>query len=112
MNKAQLTAITETKLGYSTFRTRLYETKQLNMYLANSSVFLSHSHPDKEFVEKAVVFLRQIGIGVYVDWMDSSMSSITNAETANKIKDKIKLCRKFILLATNPLSHQSGVIGS
>jgi hypothetical protein len=38
---------------------------------------------------------------VYIDWLDSSMPPFTSAETADKIKKKIKECNKFILLATN-----------
>ncbi|MBO9573703.1 MAG: toll/interleukin-1 receptor domain-containing protein, partial [Chitinophagaceae bacterium] len=42
-----------------------------------------------------------MGIRVYIDWLDDSMPAFTSAETANKIKKKIRECDKFILLATN-----------
>jgi hypothetical protein len=101
ISKAKLTALTETKLGYKTFSDRITEAKNDSRSLAVTTIFLSHSHDDKEEVKKAVVFLRSIGIRVYIDWLDPSMPPFTSAETADKIKKKIKECNKFILLATN-----------
>lgn len=101
ITKARLTALTETKLGYRTFSDRITEAKNDNRYMAVTTIFLSHSHDDKEEVKKAVVFLRGVGVRVYIDWLDPSMPPFTNAETANKIKKRIKECNKFILLATN-----------
>ena len=46
------------------------------------------------------VFLRSMGVDVYVDWMDETMSKATNGETAQKLKTKIKENEKFIFLAT------------
>ena len=37
---------------------------------AIQSVFLSHSHQDKDLVQPAIIFLKSQGIQVYVDWMD------------------------------------------
>lgn len=64
------------------------------------SVFLSHSHKDKDIVKNAVAFLKSLGVNVYVDWMDEGMPSETTPETARKIKGKIKEHRKFVVLAT------------
>ena len=41
-----------------------------------------------------------MGISVYVDWQDSEMPKNTNGTTAKKIKEKIRQCDKFVLLAT------------
>ncbi|NII29402.1 toll/interleukin-1 receptor domain-containing protein [Pseudoflavitalea sp. X16] len=101
ISKGRLSALTETKLGYRLFSDKLMEAKSQSRYSATSTIFLSHSHDDKDEVKKAVVFLRSIGILVYIDWLDSAMPPFTNAETAEKIKNKIKECNKFILLATN-----------
>ena len=101
LSKARLTELTETKLGYRSFSDRITEAKSDNRYLATTTIFLSHSHDDKEEVKRAVVFLRSIGVRVYIDWLDPSMPPFTSAETADKIKKKIKECNKFILLATN-----------
>jgi hypothetical protein len=101
ITKARLTSLTETKLGYRTFSDRITEAKNELQHMATTTIFLSHSHDDKEEVKKAVVFLRSIGVRLYIDWLDPSMPPFTNAETAEKIKKKIKECSKFILLATN-----------
>jgi hypothetical protein len=101
ITKARLTSLTETKLGYRTFSDRFTEAKNESQYTAATTVFLSHSHVDKEEVKKAVVFLRSVGVRLYIDWLDPSMPPFTSAETAKKIKKKIKECSKFILLATN-----------
>ena len=65
------------------------------------SIFLSHSHHDAELVKKIVLILKNIGVEVYVDWMDDSMPASTCGITAAKIKQKIKQNNKFIFLATN-----------
>jgi hypothetical protein len=101
ISKSRLTALTETKLGYRTFSERITEAKNESSYFATTTIFLSHSHEDKDEVKKAVVFLRSIGVRVYIDWLDPSMPPFTSAETADKIKKKIKDCKKFIFLATN-----------
>lgn len=66
-----------------------------------TSIFLSHSHTEKDIVEQAIAFFRNLGIDVYVDWADKTMPEKPCAETANKIKSQIKENDKFILLATN-----------
>ena len=103
ITKARLTAITETKFGYSSFRSIVNEAKTESKYLADTTIFLSHSHDDLRdgSVDKAIVFLRKLGIKVYIDSHDASMPPFTNAETANKIKEAIISNKKFILLATN-----------
>lgn len=101
LTKNKLETIAYSKIGYRTFSQVLNEAKTESKYLTKTSIFLSHSHDDKEYVEKVVVFLRTLGISVYVDWLDSSMPPTTSAETAEKIKKRIRDCNKFILLATN-----------
>lgn len=87
---------------YSTRTTRLTKTFSLNdaKSRAIKTVFLSHSHTDKDVVEPAVVLLKSIGVTVYVDWKDGTMPTVTSAETAIKIKDNIKKHDRFILLAS------------
>ncbi|WP_426293287.1 toll/interleukin-1 receptor domain-containing protein [Dyadobacter endophyticus] len=64
-------------------------------------IFLSHSHKDKDIVEKVALFLLSQGTFLYVDWKDSSMPPVTSAETANKIKSRIQSCDEFVVLASN-----------
>jgi hypothetical protein len=68
---------------------------------ARGKVFLSHSHSDADLVEPFLLKLFEEGVVVYVDWKDPTMPSVTNPDTAKVLKDRIKQCGKFILLATN-----------
>ena len=63
-------------------------------------VFLSHKHDEQEILQGVVAFLKEEGVDVYVDWMDTSMPAYTNAETAHSLKEKIRVADKFILVAT------------
>lgn len=40
------------------------------------------------------------GVGVYVDWLDPTMPSVTSGDTATKLKGKIRGCRKLVVIAT------------
>jgi hypothetical protein len=69
---------------------------------ADISIFLSHSHKDKELVKGIINLLSYLGkFTIYVDWQDSSMPNTTNRQTAEKIKDTIKELDTFVVLATN-----------
>ena len=63
-------------------------------------IFLSHKHDEFTILQDVVGFFQNEGINVYVDWMDPNMPAYTNAETAHKLKQKIKIADKFILVAT------------
>jgi hypothetical protein len=68
---------------------------------AQVSIFLSHSHKDKELVEGFINLLAYSSqISIYVDWLDSDMPSSTNRETARRIKQKIEDLDYFLVLAT------------
>lgn len=72
-------------------------------YDSKTTVFLSHKHKDLEEIEEAtgvIEFLEDLGVKVYIDSMDNKMPNQTSGETAARIKDVIKYCKKFILLAT------------
>ena len=71
-----------------------------NSFQADTSVFLSHSHKDKELIEPTLAFLRSHGVKIYVDWMDEGMSDTISGETAKKLKDRIRQQKKFLLLIT------------
>ena len=65
------------------------------------TVFLSHSHEDKDLIASFLEFLARQRVYVYVDWLDSKMPRETSPETARLVKERIGQCRKFIMLATN-----------
>ena len=103
LSKSRLTALTASRPGYRTFSEVLNEVKNERRPLAETTIFLSHSHEDLKdgSVDKTIVFLRNLGIRIYIDSHDSSMPPLTNADTANKIKRAVTDNRKFIFLATN-----------
>ncbi len=100
--KSRIETIANRETGYSsTIENRIVnEARQYGPSFHRTSVFLSHSHLDAKIVKPVVVFLRSLGVDVYVDWMDVTMSQKTNGETAQKLKTKIKENEKFIFLAT------------
>ena len=65
------------------------------------TVFISHKHDDLSDLKGIIGFLeKEYGVAAYIDSRDPNVPRITSAETAENIKDRIKSCNKFILLAT------------
>ncbi len=69
-------------------------------YTNSNTVFLSHKHSDLEELKGVMGLLKDYGAKVYIDSMDNKMPKETSGETAKRIKEVIKYCKKFILLAT------------
>jgi hypothetical protein len=68
---------------------------------AKLSIFLSHSHRDIEAVEGLINLLAYFSATtLYVDWQDSGMPSVTNRETAQRLKEKIIELDFFLVLGT------------
>ena len=102
LTKNKLTRIADNKAGYTQKSVILNEARSYsNKHSAETSIFLSHSHYDSEYVKDVVVLLRKMGVNVYVDWMDDTMPKETSGKTASMLKQKIKDNDKFIFLATN-----------
>ncbi|MDR2919668.1 MAG: TIR domain-containing protein [Tannerella sp.] len=100
--KSKLSRIADSKAGYTQKSVILSEARSFsNKYSAKTSIFLSHSHYDSEYVKDTVVLLRKMGVEVYVDWMDDNMPEETSGNTAALLKQKIKENDKFVFLATN-----------
>lgn len=69
---------------------------------AKTKVFLSHKHDDLEELKDLIGFLeKEYDVETYIDSMDKDMPSKTCGKTATRIKRIIKICDKFILLATD-----------
>ncbi len=64
------------------------------------TIFLSHSHKDITAVKGFIKILSRQGINIYIDSLDPSLPTITNRQTADKIKSKIKDIEFFWVLAT------------
>lgn len=99
--------ISESQL--SNYRTRTMNFSRDNFVYLNESysrdktkpmVFLSHKHDELVILHDVIAFLKNEGVDIYVDWMDEEMPAYTNAETAVKLKNRIKVSNKFILIAT------------
>jgi hypothetical protein len=76
------------------------ESKVRNSHDNEITVFLSHKHSDTEDLKRAIALFKRLGVSVYVDWLDEEMPKKTSGVTAQKIKQKIKSNKKFVLLAT------------
>lgn len=70
-------------------------------YGYKSTVFLSHKHDDLKDLRGVIGVLEQLGAKIYIDSMDNKMPKQTSGDTAKRIKEVIKFCKKFILLATD-----------
>lgn len=93
--------LAKNKAGNRNFHQFVNEVRTLSRPTTETSIFLSHSHVDRSFVDLTITFFRTLGVNVYVDWMDSALSDRTSVATADTIKAKIRDNDKFILLATN-----------
>ncbi len=65
------------------------------------TVFISHKHEDLNDLRGVIGLLQRFGVKIYIDSMDNKMPEQTSGETAKRIKEVIRFCDKFILLATN-----------
>lgn len=67
-----------------------------------TTIFISHKHDDLTELKGIIGFLeKKYKVKVYIDSQDVSMPKTTSGETARRIKERIKTCEKFILLATD-----------
>ncbi len=101
ITRNSLAAAVQARAGAKGVRGLVSEARQYSRHLYTTSVFLSHSHSDREEVERVAALLRTLGVDVYVDWMDSTMSSSPDGTTAERLKEKIRTNDKFIFMATN-----------
>lgn len=71
-------------------------------YARKTTVFVSHKHDELQELKGVLGFLQtQFGVKAYIDSQDPSMPKITSETTAANLKERIRRCDKFILLATN-----------
>lgn len=65
------------------------------------TVFLSHKHDDLADLGGIIVVLEHAGAKIYIDSIDNKLPDQTCGDTAVRIKEVIKFCDRFILLATD-----------
>lgn len=99
--------ITESQLSQYRNRTKTFSSENIvnlkesyNRDTSSPMIFLSHKHDENNILQDAVAFLKEEGVDIYIDWMDPTMPAYTNADTAHKLKQRIKAADKFILVAT------------
>ena len=70
--------------------------------MRRTTVFVSHKHDELGELKGVLGFLEsQYEVKIYIDSQDPTMPKLTSATTATNLKNRIKKCDKFILLATN-----------
>lgn len=99
--------ISETQLANYRSRTKTFSKSDVVVLNESTSrdktkpmVFLSHKHDEVNILQDVIAFINAEGVEIYVDWMDEEMPAYTNAKTALRLKEKIKVSNKFILVAT------------
>ncbi len=70
-------------------------------YSSLPTIFLSHKHDDLKDLQGVMGKLQELGAKIYIDSMDNKLPDQTSGDTAIRIKEIIKYCNKFILLATD-----------
>lgn len=88
----------------SIIKESLNEVRQFSYKTADSSIpsiFLSHKHSDLNDLKGVMGMLKNYNAKIYIDSMDNKMPEQTSGETALRIKEVIKFCKKFVLLATD-----------
>lgn len=68
---------------------------------AGTSIFLSHSHKDKEIAKGLKNYLATLGLNLYIDWEDTDMPGTPNRETAHSLKKRIIVTDYFLMLCTD-----------
>lgn len=82
----------------------LNEVRKFSAKSASSSMptlFLSHKHDDLNDLQGVMGTFQEHGAKIYIDSMDNNIPNQTSGDTAIRIKDVIKYCDKFVLLATD-----------
>ena len=64
------------------------------------TIFLSHSHKDRDYALGLKAIIEDGGGSLYIDWLDEAMPEVTSKETAQRIRSKIVDCDLFLFLAT------------
>lgn len=65
-----------------------------------SATFLSHSSKDEDLIPGVIRILQNHGADVYLDKIDPSLPPYTSTETANTLRDRKNVSKKFVLLAS------------
>ena len=86
--------------NFQSFLNESMSVRERKAYTDEVTIFLSHKHSDRPILENVIALLKKINVHVYVDWNDEGMPPTASGNTATRIKQKIRECKKIILLAT------------
>jgi hypothetical protein len=103
ITKSQLSAVRNTferSRSYGALTEAVRQKNVRNSISTDVTIFLSHKHGQKKELEDAIALLKSVNVNVYVDWADDGMPKTTSGATAQRLKEKIRTNKKFILLAT------------
>ncbi len=81
-------------------RTVLNESRSFS-YTNKTTVFISHKHDDSDVIKDFLGFLKNKDVITYIDAFDLTMPFYNCGKTAERIKERIKQCDNFMLLATD-----------
>lgn len=92
--------ITDSQLNEARRETMLFS--EGGRISSKPTIFISHKHQDLEDLKDIIGLLQHYyNADIYIDSMDANMPQKTCGETAERIKNIITKCDKFILLATD-----------
>lgn len=74
---------------------------QRNRGYSQKTGFLCHSHKDRDLAIGLQQWLKEQGMELYIDWLDSYMPDVPDGTTADRIRTVIKGADVFLFLATN-----------
>lgn len=91
----------EARLERKSAQTILRERQQLSG--RQYDIFLSHSFHDAELVLGIKLFLEDLGLSVYVDWVDDPHLNRNeiNRETADTLRRRMQACRSLLYAASD-----------
>ena len=79
----------------------LNEQRMFSAEHLDASVFLSHKHEEKTLLLRVKTLFENLGMSVYVDWLDSNMQHPTDKNTAEGLKKQIENNDKFVFIASD-----------
>lgn len=92
--------ITDSQLNEARRETMLFS--EGGRISSKPTIFISHKHQDLEDLKDIIGLLQHYyNADIYIDSMDANMPQKTCGDTAERIKNIITKCDKFILLATD-----------
>lgn len=92
--------LTYNKLSQPLFQ-KAFALNEINLSISSSvKVFLSYRRKDFGYIKPIIGLLNAQGVSIYIDYLDDSLPATPDHTTASTLRERLKKCKKFILLAT------------